>query len=415
MTTPDIPLKIDLGPQTEDDVQHFVERAFSVDFVFRSPQRLDRGLEHETTDVFALFDDIALPIEVKSQAYNSDGSPRVEEWRWTRKNLTKAISQLKGAVRTIKAGQIVRLENERRGPVQFSTDMFRYVYALAVLNHVSAPFDAADLVPEMADFGVPLHVLSFTDFYNIARVLDTPTDLISYLEVRSQILIPKFNPKVHQEQPVFEFYLEHFEELTSFHAELHGDRRSPEGFKESAEMLRRIYRNDKVDIDASYFIDKIIDCSHATDASSPAPFENAERDYVAIATHLGRLPRSRREYIGKAFIDAIKRAGETNEDEFAHFSSQLRNECLLFIASHRGNEERKERNEDLFDYLLFLKATRQVKVAMGIVTEAGFGKGRSFDFIILDGDPHDLVARPDYDEIKRLGEDFFGSVIARSV
>jgi hypothetical protein len=57
MTTTDIPKKIDLGPQTEDDVQHFVEHAFSADFVFRSPQRLDRGKEHETTDVFALFDE----------------------------------------------------------------------------------------------------------------------------------------------------------------------------------------------------------------------------------------------------------------------------------------------------------------------------------------------------------------------
>jgi hypothetical protein len=67
----------------------------------------------------------------------------------------------------------------------------------------------------------------------------------------------------------------------------------------------------------------------------------------------------------------------------------------------------------LFRYLWFLKATRQVKVAMGIVTEAGFGKGRSFDFIILDGDLQDVMSRPDYDEIKRMGDDFFGTVIVR--
>ena len=93
--------------------------------------------------------------------------------------------------------------------------MFRYVYALAVLNHVSAPFDPVEIAPEIADFGVPLHVLSFVDFYNIARVLDTPVDLIGYFEVRAQILVPTFKPKVHDEQPVFEFYLKHFEELTS--------------------------------------------------------------------------------------------------------------------------------------------------------------------------------------------------------
>jgi hypothetical protein len=189
MSTAERPKKIDLGPQTEDDVQRFVEHAFSSDFVFRSPQRLDRGKEHEATDVFALFDDVALAIEVKSQAYNADGTPRIEDLGWTRKNLTKAVSQLKGAVRTIKTGQIVRLENERRGSLQFSTDMFRYVYALVVLNHVAAPFDPVEHVPDIGSFGVPLHVLSFVDFYNIARVLDTPVDLIGYFEVRSQILL----------------------------------------------------------------------------------------------------------------------------------------------------------------------------------------------------------------------------------
>ena len=49
---------------------------------------------------------------------------------------------------------------------------------------------------------------------------------------------------------------------------------------------------------------------------------------------------------------------------------------------------------------------------MVIVTEAAFGKGRSFDFIIL-GDLQDVMSRPDYDEIKRMGDDFFGTVIVR--
>jgi hypothetical protein len=287
--------------------------------------------------------------------------------------------------------------------------MFRYVYALAVLNHVSAPFDPVAVVPDIADFGVPLHVLSFVDFFNIARVLDTPVDLIGYFEVRSQILIPTFSPKVHREQPVFEFYLDHFEELTSFQAELHGQQRTPQSFKEHGEMLRRIYCDETLDMDASYFVDKIINWIHQSDPSLPAPFEGAERNYVAIATYLGRLVRPRRAYMGKAFMDAIKRAGETNEDDFASFSSQHRNECLLFFASHRPDEERRGRNEDLLQLLWLLKATRQVKVAMGIATEAGSGRGRSYDFIILDEEPRYVMARADYNEIVRRGENLFGT------
>src|SRR5436305_1319652 len=120
MTTPTT-LKINLGSKTEDGVQRAVEHAFSADFVFRSPQRLDRGVEQEATDVLVLFHDIAIPIEVKSQAANADGTPRTDDPRWTRKRLTKAVSQLTDAVRTIKAGELIRLKNDRRGSVEFST------------------------------------------------------------------------------------------------------------------------------------------------------------------------------------------------------------------------------------------------------------------------------------------------------
>jgi hypothetical protein len=410
-TTP--PPKIDLGAKIEDDVQRFVEHAFSADFVFRSPQRLDRGKELEATDVFVIFDDVAIAIEVKSQAYNADGSPRQEDQKWTRKKLAKAVSQLRGAVQTIKTGRIVRLKNQRRGPVTFSTTLFRYVYALAVLDHVAAPFDPAEMVPQVSDFATPLHVLSFVDFYNIAQVLDTPVDLIGYLEVRSQILIPMFHPKVHEEQPVFEYYLEHFEELTSFQARLHGDDQPPELFAEHGDLIRRIYRGDATGMEPSYFIDKIIDRSHQVDPSSPAPFPDAEHDQIAIATYLGSLPRPRRVYIGKAFIEAIERAGASKEDEFAHFSSHRRGSCLLFLASHRADHERKKRNEDLFHLLWLLKASREVKVAMGIVTEAGFGRPRSYDFILLDEDPHHVMARSDYAEIRRYGDELFGPTIRR--
>lgn len=408
MTEADPTKRIDIGTQTENDVQRFVEHAFSADFVFRSPQHLKGGKHKETTDVFVLFDDVALAIQVKAQALNADGTQPAEDPDWTKRNLEKALSQVRGAIRTIKSGQIVRLENERRGYVEFSTDMFRYVYGLIVMNHASSPFDAGELAPELAKVGSPVHILSFADFYNLARVLDTPVDLIGYFEVRTQILVPTFNPKVHAEQHAFEFYVDHFEELTSFQAELHGEERVPELFKEHGEMLRRIYHGDSSGLKAAYFVDKIINWTHQVDGSSPAPFEDGERDYLAVATYLGSLVRPRRAYIGKAFLDAMTRAGESKEDDFAHFSSQRRSDCLLFLASHPPDEARKERGEDLFRLLWLLKATRQVKLAMGIVTEAGFGRLRSYDFILLDEDPQHVLSRPDYDEIKRNGEELFG-------
>lgn len=409
------PKKIDLGTQTEDDVQRFVEYSFSADFVFRSPQHLKGGLQKETTDVFVLFDDVAMPIQVKSQAYNADGSPRVEDPGWTKRNLEKAVAQLKGSIRTIKAGQIVRLENDRRGTVQFATDMFRYVDGLIVLNHVAAPFDPVQLIPDIARLDVPVHVLSFVDFYNLNRFLDTPADLIDYFEARTDVLIPTFHPEVHEEQAVFEYYIEHLEEVTSLRAKHHGDDEPPEVFKDHGEALRRIVRGEYTEeLKASHFVDRIIDRVHQVDASSPGPFESdGERDYIPIATYLANLPRSRRATYGKEFLDAIKRAGDKNDEALAHFSSTRRRECLLFLASPRPREERKERKSELYQLLWLLKATRQVRTAMGIVTEAGFGKGRSYDFVLLESNPQEMALRPDYGEIKRHGEALFGTAKPR--
>jgi len=405
--------KIDVGAETEDDVQQFVEDAFSADFVFRSPQHLKGGRPKETTDVFVLFDDVAMPIEVKAQAANADGSARSEDPGWTKRNLEKALSQVKGAIRTVKEGKIIRLENPRRGTVQFSTALFRYVYGLIVLNHMSSPFDASELVPDLAKIGAPVHVFSFRDFFNLTFVLDTPADLIGYLEMRTDILIPTFHPKVHDEQRVFRYYLDHFEELTSFRAKHRGEDRPPELFKEHAEMYRQIYRDECDELEPSYFIDKIIDWTHQVDNSSTQPVANAERAYVVVATFLASLPRPRRQYIGRAFLDAIERAGKARDDGFAQFSSERRSECLLLLASTRAPEDRRERSEDLASLVWLLKATRQVRRALGIVTEAGFGPVRSYDFVFIDSDPEHDISRPDYGEIKVRGEDLFGNVSPR--
>jgi hypothetical protein len=182
--------KIDLGTATEDDVQRFVEHSFGVDFVFRSPFHEKGGKQKETTDVLAVFDDVAIPIQVKAQAYNADGSPREESAAWVKKNLQKAVAQVNGAVRTLRGAGTVRLDNVRRGTLAFDRSKSRYFYGVVILNHVSKPFLAEEIVPELATSPFPIHVFSFTDFYNLAQIFDTPGDLTGYLEMRADVLVP---------------------------------------------------------------------------------------------------------------------------------------------------------------------------------------------------------------------------------
>jgi hypothetical protein len=408
-----MPTKLDLGTATEDEVQRFVEHSFGVDFVFRSPLHEKGRNQRETTDVLGVFDDVALPIQVKAQAYNADNSPREEDPRWTRKNLRKAVSQVIGAVRTLQGVGSVRLDNIRRGSLEFDRGKAQYSYGVVVLNHVSKPFLAEEVVPEIRTAPFPIHVFSFVDFYNLARVLDTPGDLVGYLEMRADVILRTLHPRVHDEKPAFEFYLEHLEELSELRARSREDPFTAREAEPYARALRAIYGGTLPDMRASYYIDQIIDTAHEVDESLPLPFDEIPRaarsQYAVIAEYFSRIVRPRRAYLGRQFLDAIKRAAETNDLSFAHASSKRRDECLLFMASPRPQTERLERNSELLNHLLLLKAARGVRLAMGIATEAGHESGRSYDFILADDDPAALVASSDYPRIKALGEEIFGT------
>ena len=409
--------KLDLGTTTEDDVQRFVEHSFGLDFVFRSPFHEKGNKQKETTDVLAIFDDVAVAIQVKAQAYNADGSPRQDNSDWTRKNLQKAVSQVNGAIRTLKGTGNVRLQNIRRGSLDFVRQKSRYFYGVILLNHVSAPFLAEEVVPEIATASFPIHVLSFVDFYKLAQVLDTPMDLINYLEMRTDILVPTLKPKVHEEWAAFEYYVEHLEELVEYRSKWRGDAATGAQIKPYADALRLICDGKLPDLEQSYYIDHIIARAHKVDESLRSIFDDAaavvRSDYTAIAEHLAEIDRPRRASLGRQFRDAITRAAEMNDIAFAHASSRGRDDCILFIASPRPQSERTERSRELHGLLFLLKSTRCVSVGVGIATEAGRNSGRSYDFILLEEDPRDVIDSPDYPQIKEIGEKLFG-IVAQS-
>ena len=406
-----MPEKIDFGRETEDDVQRFVEHAFAADFVFRSPKHRKGREQKETTDVIAFFDDVAIAIEVKAQAYPSDGSPRESDPAWTQKTLAKAVDQVRGAIRTLKTTP-VQMANGRRGQLIYDATTARYTYGLVVLNHVSKPFEASEVVPEIADMPFPIHVFSFLDFYNLNRILDTPGDLVGYLEMRADVLIPTLKPRVHEERRVFEYFLENFEELSEFRAKMRGDDVTAAQMAPYAEAYRQIYRGTFEDLAISRFIDKIIDRAHEVDDSLESPFEDETRgdrtEYAVVAEALAKIVRPRRALLGRHFHAAIGRAAERNDVAFATASSKSRDECILFVASPRPHNERHGRNKELRDLLLLLKATRQTTRALGIATEAGFGAGRSYDFIWVEEPAEQIIANPNYAKLRQLGEELFG-------
>ncbi|HEV7505079.1 MAG TPA: hypothetical protein VGS07_09225 [Thermoanaerobaculia bacterium] len=397
--------KINIGYTTEDEVQRAVEHAFSPDFVFRAPRREDGK---EVTDVLVPWDDTALVIQAKSQAIPGDGSLAGDPLKWARKNLLKAGRQVAGAVRAIQSGRMSHIENPRQGRVPFSTSRVKWLYGLIVLHHVCEPYNPFELVPELCQIKSPMHIISFSDFLSLTRLLDTPADLIGYLESRSDVLLPTLTPKIHEESTAFSYYLNNLERIMALRACKREMYFTEEDARPYAEQMRRLFSGDMPGPALGYIIDEIIEKCHERDPSL-APIRRgaqliaaAPDSYVKIATELGKIPRIRRIALGKRYIRTIRLAEEQQADSWKATYSRKRSDCMLFLASPLPASERSVRGERLIIMTEAYKHYRQVRRAIGIATEAGHDSGRSYDFVYADYEPMEN------DEAFQAAKELFG-------
>lgn len=382
--------KINIGYITEDQVQSAVEQAFSSDFVFRAPRREDGK---EVTDVLVLWDDTALIIQAKSQAIHGGGSPAGDTLRWAKKNLVKAGRQVEGAVRAMGTGRMTHMGNPRQGRMPFSTAEFKWLYGLVILHHISEPYDPFELAPELRQTRFPLHILSFRDFLNLARLLDTPADLINYLECRTDVLLPNLKPRLHEEEDVFAYYVENLEKIMAFRASRRGDGFREEDARPYAEQMRLLFSDNLPEASLGYLVDEMINKCHEQDLTlgpirlGAQIIDAAPNSYVKIATELGKIPRIRRIALGRSYLRTIKRAGERQADAWNATYSRGRNDCMLFLASPLPLSQRELRRQQLLIMTKMLKHYRQVRNATGVATEAGDTSGRSYDFVHVEHAP----------------------------
>jgi hypothetical protein len=378
--------KIDIGARTEDEVQASVEGAFSPLFVFRSPRKEDQA---EVTDVLVPWHDIGLVMQVKAQALDPSGQGQEDTLRWASKNLAKAGRQVAGAVRAIRDGRLTHMENPLRGRVPFPSTEVKWLYGIIILHHVSVAYDPFELVPELWKTQVPLHILSFRDFCNLAQSLDTPGDLVNYLEDRSAVLLPALKPRVHEEEGVFTYYLENLERLSV----KRGLAVSEHDVRPYAAHLRRLLMGDLPDASAGQVIDHMIRRAYENDPSlgelrfGDGVVECQQGDSIQIATVLSMIPRVRRIALGKSILRTAARAGERQEDDWTTTHSLSRSDCILFLASPLSHSQRDERRKRLLVMTTMLKHYHQVNKAIGIATEAGDEAGCSYDFVYLDSEP----------------------------
>lgn len=379
-----------IGRLAEDFVEDLASKAFSPDFVFRSPRR-NNG--KEVTDVLVLFDDIALVIEAKAQApdVSGHGYDSRSSMDWAKKHLEKAGRQISGAVRAIRTGHVKFVENRRQGRVPFESSHFPFIYGVILIDHKSDPYDVLTLIPRLADVQVPLHVLSFFDYMNLAKVLNTPNDLINYFDARSEILIPSFRPMVHEENKIFGQYLARLEEIMMIRSRMHEKPVTEEDVKTYADGLRKIIDGSYPNYRCGMIIDHIIDRLHDLDpeiallASPSIAGTNPDKGpYARVATEIAKIPRTRRIEYGQRYLNAAKKAAETKATSWVRAYSKTRDTCMLFVSCPYSREGRRKRIEELQTLTALAKSYHMVSKAIGIATEPAGQMGSSYDVVLIE-------------------------------
>jgi len=377
----------------EDFVQAVAEKAFSPDFVFRSPRRVS---SKEVTDILILFDDTALVIQAKAQApsargYGYDFGPSLD---WASKHLAKAGRQVSGAVRSIRAGQVKFVENNRRGRIPFNGADFPFIHGVILIDHKSVPYEASSLVPELGRVQVPIHTLSFVDFMNLAKILDTPNDLVNYFDARTEVLVPSFRPMVHEENKTFGHYLTRLEEITVIRSGLHGNPVTEADVKTYANGLRQIVQGSHPSYKSGLVIDHIIDRLHdlSPEMSSvsshlgvkPVPDKMI---YARIATELGKITRIRRIELGQRYLKTALKAAQSGKTSWVRAYSKQRDSCLLLVCTPHARSERQKRAEELRALTALAKAYHMVSNAIGVATEPAGQMGSSYDVVLMESPP----------------------------
>ena len=293
----------------------------------------------------------------------------------------------------------------------FSIEEFKFLYALIILHHESEPFDPFDIFPDMKRLQHPIHVLSFRDFWNLSKYLDTAADLVSYIESRSIVLVPTLKPRVHEESKAFRYYLEHLEEIKVAEARAHGDSLfRPEDATPYAQQMRDMVRQSHPDINAGRVIDHMIEKIHiqdpqlkTLDLAGRAISWADKTTYAKVATALGMIPRVRRISLGKKYIQVAKKAAETRKDEWFWTFSKKRSQFMFFISSPLPPSEREKRAKELLARTVLGKNYFRAYKALGVATEQAGEMGSSYDFILLE------APTPEFDDAtRRLGQELFG-------
>ncbi|MDR0579854.1 MAG: SEC-C domain-containing protein [Campylobacteraceae bacterium] len=241
---------------------------------------------------------------------------------------------------------------------------------------------SSSLMSEARDAKIHMFTKNFSEC--IFNELDTVSDFIHYLEEKESLSSSIIIESINAEKELLAQYILNDKSFNNFR---------------NANMLillndlweglnsRPEYISKKKEDGVSYIIDDMIEKAHTAHIGQKEKYEE-------IARQFARLNRFDRRVLGQAFLEAI-------QGKVRRRAMDYKNISYYFIYSDDEDREYVCRELALSCYILRNKFNKNKKV-IGVSTQKTIGKGRSYEFCLLEIDKLDEY---EIENIKKMQND----------
>jgi len=199
--------------------ERFIEKFASLplvsEWVFRSPRRIDRGIEKEVCDLLVSLrgDALLLQMKCKEDPNSLTESKRIS---WVLKRTGEAANQMKGAIRSVKTTDLW-CNHPRKGEVLFDRGDLTRIHGIVLVENWGDRVVLPSAFPLHHD-GIAISYFSVNDFQNVINELRAFPDISEYLNSRRSLPEDTLRA-IGGEEILFLYYLLHnhsFEGWTNF-------------------------------------------------------------------------------------------------------------------------------------------------------------------------------------------------------
>lgn len=381
-----------IGELGEDFVAWLCEQPFARDFVFVRPTYARGKLQRELCDVFILFEDTAIIVQVKTPDPKAHaGWTDEREADWANKRVGEAVKQIGGALNAILKGLITEVNNKRQGAVPLRADQLHHFYGLAVVHH--PPLHRYGRSPIVESEGRKCTVLMATigELSSIFEELTTIGDFVDYMRARDRFFA-KHSMMGITELDILATYKhdpEKFGENVDRYDMIYIEAGIWDEFSAKAQRAARDRANAP-----SQIVDEMINLLHTEQSHELEHLRELKSqhgkslsiggNYIEIANELARLRRLDRRNVGQKLIEKSAKCLEEDRDRYlAVYPSEGADSAILFLVS---TASRLERCKTLLGLVFAARLELGVHRVTGIVTEPVTSPENSIDACMVEID-----------------------------